>query len=104
MNDGFIKPDSVKSKSWVKDWTEASKNKIGYLPEERGLYKKMSVIDSILYFASLKGSITSLPGKGEALLKEPTFYAPKKRIESEAAAWDKLSQLIQLRLFHRSRT
>ncbi len=30
-------------------------NNIGYLPEERGLYKKSKVIDVILYFASLKG-------------------------------------------------
>jgi ABC-2 type transport system ATP-binding protein len=29
-------------------------NKIGYLPEERGLYKKSKVIDVILYFAQLK--------------------------------------------------
>ena len=30
-------------------------NNIGYLPEERGLYKKSKVIDVIIYFASLKG-------------------------------------------------
>lgn len=29
-------------------------NVIGYLPEERGLYKKSKVIDSLLYFAQLK--------------------------------------------------
>ncbi len=29
-------------------------NEIGYLPEERGLYKKSKVIDVILYFAELK--------------------------------------------------
>ena len=28
---------------------------VGYLPEERGLYKKESVIDTMLYFAELKG-------------------------------------------------
>jgi ABC-2 type transport system ATP-binding protein len=28
---------------------------IGYLPEERGLYKKMSVWDQMIYFARLKG-------------------------------------------------
>lgn len=28
---------------------------IGYLPEERGLYKKMKVIDQLMYFARLKG-------------------------------------------------
>ncbi len=31
------------------------KEKVGYLPEERGLYKKMKVLDTILYFAEIKG-------------------------------------------------
>jgi ABC-2 type transport system ATP-binding protein len=30
-------------------------SQIGYLPEERGLYKKMKVWDQLLYFAQLKG-------------------------------------------------
>lgn len=30
-------------------------SKIGYLPEERGLYKKMKVRDQLIYFARLKG-------------------------------------------------
>ncbi|MCL4549062.1 MAG: ATP-binding cassette domain-containing protein [Bacteroidetes bacterium] len=31
------------------------KNQVGYLPEERGLYKKMKVLETLLYFAELKG-------------------------------------------------
>jgi ABC-2 type transport system ATP-binding protein len=31
------------------------KNMVGYLPEERGLYKKMSVLETLLFFAELKG-------------------------------------------------
>jgi len=31
------------------------KNKVGYLPEERGLYKKMKVLETLLYFAEVKG-------------------------------------------------
>lgn len=31
------------------------KVKLGYLPEERGLYKKESVIDTMVYFGQLKG-------------------------------------------------
>ena len=33
---------------------DEDKNRIGYLPEERGLYKKMTVNDLLLYFSSLK--------------------------------------------------
>jgi ABC-2 type transport system ATP-binding protein len=35
--------------------SEAMKDRIGYLPEERGLYKKMKVREVLLYFAGLKG-------------------------------------------------
>ncbi|MCL2281013.1 ATP-binding cassette domain-containing protein [Candidatus Saccharibacteria bacterium] len=35
----------------------AGKTRIGYLPEERGLYKKESVIDTMVYFGQLKGML-----------------------------------------------
>ena len=35
--------------------TNADVQKIGYLPEERGLYRKMKVGDQAMYFARLKG-------------------------------------------------
>lgn len=31
------------------------RNRIGFLPEERGLYRKMTPVDAIAYFAALKG-------------------------------------------------
>jgi len=31
------------------------RERVGYLPEERGLYKKMKLLDTILFFAELKG-------------------------------------------------
>jgi len=51
----IIKPDSGDVTILGKKLSEASKNKLGYMPEERGLYKKLRVIDSIIYLASLKG-------------------------------------------------
>ena len=33
----------------------AMQNRIGYLPEERGLYKKLKVIEQLIYFGRLKG-------------------------------------------------
>jgi ABC-2 type transport system ATP-binding protein len=38
-----------------KPFTEEMWNIIGYLPEERGLYRKSKILNAILYFASLKG-------------------------------------------------
>jgi len=39
--------------------TEHIKN-IGYLPEERGLYKKIKVLDHLIYFAKLRGYDTKM--------------------------------------------
>ncbi len=36
-------------------FSEAVRNRIGYLPEERGLYRKNKLLHAILYFASLRG-------------------------------------------------
>lgn len=42
-----------------KPYTVDSGIKLGYLPEERGLYKKESVIDVMVYFGQLKGMTAS---------------------------------------------
>ena len=53
----FIKPDSGEIKIFGKELNEDSKERLGYLPEERGLYKKLPTDYLILYLASL-GSVT----------------------------------------------
>lgn len=40
---------------------EATKSRLGYLPEGRGLYKRLRVMDTIVYPASLKGQSRSKP-------------------------------------------
>ncbi len=50
----IIKPTSGKVLFNDQPITADFLNRIGYLPEERGLYKKSRVIDVILYFAELK--------------------------------------------------
>jgi ABC-2 type transport system ATP-binding protein len=51
----IIKPDTGEVTILSEKLTESNKNRLGYLPEERGLYRKLTVIDSIIYLASLKG-------------------------------------------------
>jgi ABC-2 type transport system ATP-binding protein len=51
----IIKPDSGQVSILGKKPSEATKNSLGYLPEEKGLYKKLRVLDTIIYMASLKG-------------------------------------------------
>jgi ABC-2 type transport system ATP-binding protein len=36
-------------------FTDQTRNLVGYLPEERGLYRKSRLLDTILYFAELRG-------------------------------------------------
>jgi ABC-2 type transport system ATP-binding protein len=50
-----IAPDSGTISFDGKPFTPEMWNVIGYLPEERGLYRKSKIINTILYFASLKG-------------------------------------------------
>ena len=38
-----------------KPFSEETRNIVGYLPEERGLYKKSKLLDTILYLAELRG-------------------------------------------------
>ena len=51
----IINPDSGKVFLDGKPITVEDVRKIGYLPEERGLYKKMKVGDQLLFLAGLKG-------------------------------------------------
>lgn len=37
------------------DGARVDQARVGYLPEERGLYKKMKIVDQLRYFAALKG-------------------------------------------------
>ncbi len=48
-------PDSGKILFNEKDLQQEHINRIGYLPEERGLYKKMEVGEQAIYLAQLKG-------------------------------------------------
>lgn len=51
------------------------KNQVGYLPEERGLYKKMKVVDILYYFAELKGKTgRDLHKKADEYLKRFELY------------------------------
>jgi ABC-2 type transport system ATP-binding protein len=51
----ILRPDSGKIAVFGGPMTEAKKDRIGYLPEERGLYSDQKLLDVILYLASLKG-------------------------------------------------
>ncbi len=75
----FMKPDSGDVKVFGLQMNEASKNQIGYLPEEKGLYKNLAAIDVILYLTSLKGMDNTLAKKkADILLKQTGMLESKK--------------------------
>ncbi len=51
----IIAPDSGRITAGGLPLSESFRNRLGYLPEERGLYKKMKVIDHLTFFGTLKG-------------------------------------------------
>ena len=52
---GLYRADEGKLLINGKTFEPSKNNHLGYLPEERGLYKKESVIDVMVYFGQLKG-------------------------------------------------
>ena len=52
---GIINPDEGRIDVFGEPFSERSKERIGYLPEERGLYRKMKVLDHIVFLAEIKG-------------------------------------------------
>jgi len=51
----ILLPDSGRIEVFGDRRTDIARNKIGYLPEERGLYKKMKVRRLLRYYGQLKG-------------------------------------------------
>src|SRR5690242_14005714 len=52
---GITVPDSGEVRVFGQTFHRKQLRNIGYLPEERGLYKKMKIIDQLVFLAELKG-------------------------------------------------
>ena len=52
---GITIPDSGSVSLFGKPFARESLERVGYLPEERGLYKKMKVIEQLVFFGQLHG-------------------------------------------------
>jgi ABC-2 type transport system ATP-binding protein len=82
---GITIPDSGAIRLFEKPFVRESLDRVGYLPEERGLYKKMRVIDQLVFFGQLHGLSAS-----EAR-KRGTDWA--KRVEIDDALQKKTEEL-----------
>jgi ABC-2 type transport system ATP-binding protein len=52
---GITIPDSGRIRLFDKPFERKALEKVGYLPEERGLYKKMKVVEQLVFFGRLHG-------------------------------------------------
>jgi ABC-2 type transport system ATP-binding protein len=51
----IFKPDRGRIAILGGPMTDATKDRIGYLPEERGLYRNLKIVDCLVFLAGLKG-------------------------------------------------
>ncbi|MGA2674823.1 MAG: ATP-binding cassette domain-containing protein [Terracidiphilus sp.] len=54
---GITVPDSGRVSLFEKPFERKSLERVGYLPEERGLYRKMKVLDQLVFFGQLHGIV-----------------------------------------------
>jgi ABC-2 type transport system ATP-binding protein len=71
---GITIPDSGRVSLFGKPFERVSLNRVGYLPEERGLYKKMKVLDQLIFFGQLHGL------SAEEARKRATAWASRMEI------------------------
>jgi ABC-2 type transport system ATP-binding protein len=77
----ILQPDSGRIEFHKKVLTKSDYLKVGYLPEERGLYQKMKLKETVVYLARLKGlSLTEANHRTDEYLRrfDLTAYAHHK--------------------------
>ncbi|MCX6579821.1 MAG: ATP-binding cassette domain-containing protein [Candidatus Aminicenantes bacterium] len=95
----IIAPDSGTIKILGEHFSERLKEKIGYLPEERGLYRKMKVSEILEFFGELKGmKPAEIKSKGKELLKKFSLeqYWDKKVEELSKGMAQKLQFIVTI--------
>jgi len=60
---GITMPDSGEVNLFGKPFSRDSLRRVGYLPEERGLYKKMKIMDQLVFMGELRGLNPAVAGK-----------------------------------------
>ncbi|WP_019960940.1 ABC transporter ATP-binding protein [Woodsholea maritima] len=82
---GIIQPDSGQSLLFGKPLSMKTLDRVGFLPEERGLYRKMTALDALVFFGRLKGM------KAKAAKTKALEYL--ERFELSDAAYKKVKTL-----------
>jgi len=96
---GITVPDSGTVELFNKPFNRKSLERVGYLPEERGLYKKMNVLEQIVFMGQLRGlSATEAERRGKAWAErlQITEALPKKTEELSKGMQQKIQFITTL--------
>ena len=93
---GIIDPDEGTRTLLGSDRPISQSRKVGYLPEERGLYQSMRAVDTIAFMGALRGlSLKYAAEKGRELLEEAGLgYAADRQIRQLSKGMAQTVQLI----------
>lgn len=92
----IIKPDSGQISVLGGPMTEEKKARIGYLPEERGLYDDMTLMDTLLFLGQLKElSRDTAHARAEEYLREVELWeARQRKIEALSRGMSQKAQFV----------
>ena len=90
---GITIPDSGRVSLFDKPFDRKSLEQLGYLPEERGLYKKMKVLDQLVFFGQLHGL-----GPDEARKRAQSWAERMEIAESLGKKTEELSKGMQQKI------
>jgi ABC-2 type transport system ATP-binding protein len=90
---GITLPDAGKVTLFSKPWAGTSLRRVGYLPEERGLYKKMKVLEQLVFLGELRGL-----GAAEAGRRAKTWCEKMQIADSLDKRTEELSKGMQQKI------
>ena len=92
----IIKPDGGQIQVLGGPMDEAKKSRIGYLPEERGLYDDMTLMDILVFLGQLKElSRQTAAQRAEAYLREVKLWdAREQKIEALSRGMNQKAQFV----------
>jgi len=92
----IFRPDGGEVTLFGNGMTEAAKHRIGYLPEERGLYKDLKLEPTLIYLATLKGldEATARQRLGDWLKRFDLYDHRQKKIQELSKGMQQKAQII----------
>jgi ABC-2 type transport system ATP-binding protein len=83
----ILRPDSGRILFDGQPFAAATRDRVGYLPEERGLYRKGKVLETVLYFAELRGM-----NRGSARIEAQRWLARFGLLDASSRHVEELSK------------